>query len=292
MPPPISSSPAARENYRKALLRVEDLHGNMAVLSRLGGLLREPDSGIDDIARLLQTDGALCANVIRISNSVLYGIGARSRGIEEALIKVGYNRALSLVGAALSKRLFMSDLDAYGMTADDYWACSYFCAVLLEKHAFGIGESPEDAYLLGLLHAIGRVVINDLLRQTKVEVYWDRAIPCEEWEDILIGFRHDEAGAHLLRQWKFSPAIHERVARQKLPGAVADDPLLQLLDYARACAEQNHFRLDGHAWLAPDDHPWTRRPDFDTAQMAADIEQAKTACIRIREALRAGQGGS
>lgn len=286
MPKPIPSSPAAKAEYLRALSAVEELHGNMAVLARLGLLLRRPDSSIDDVARLLQTDGALCANIIRISNSVLYGFGARSTTIHEALVKVGYNRILTLIGAALSKRLFMRDLDAYGMSADDYWSYSYFCAVLLEQQAHRAGQSSEDAYMVGLLHALGRVVINDLLVKTRIEVYWDRSIPSEEWEEILIGFRHDEAGAMLLRRWKFSPEVHDRVARQKDPAAIVADPLLQLLDYARHCAELNHFKLDGPDWRAPENHPWTQAPGFDAEEHAYAIEHARRACRQIAQVIK------
>lgn len=287
MSSPVPSSSDAKQAYRQALQKVEELHGNMGVLAKLGVLLREPNSSADDVARLLQSDGALCANIIRTSNSAIYGYGTRSGNIHEALVKVGYNRVLSLVGASLSKRLFMRDLTAYGMSADDYWAYSYFCALFLERTAPRLGYSADDAYMLGLLHAIGRVVINDLLARTRVEVFWDRALPSEEWEEVLIGFRHDEAGAHLLRQWKFSPEVYERVARQKSPAAIAADPFLLLLDYARQCAELNHYHLGAPVWLAPEDHPWTRHRDFDPDQNARDIEQARQACLSIGEALKA-----
>jgi HD-like signal output (HDOD) protein len=283
---PSPSSPAAKETYRKALQKVEAVHGNMAVLGRLGSILREPDHGIDEIARFLQTDGALCANIIRIGNSAYYGAGSRSTGIEASLAKVGYNRVLSLVGASLSRRLFMNDLNAYGISANEYWAGSYFCAVILEQHAFRLGQSADDAYLLGLLHSIGRVVINDLLARTKIEVYWDRSLPCEEWEDILVGFRHDEAGAEVLRGWKFSPAVHERVARQRSPTAQADDPLLLLLDFAQACVALNHARLRDHPWRLPETHPWLLRPDSDPAQTSLDVETAKKVCLQVEEAIR------
>ncbi len=284
---PEPSSAAAKESYRKALQKVEEVHGNMAVLARLGALLREADNGVDDIARFLQTDGALCANIVRISNSAIYGAGSRSDRIHDALAKVGYNRVLSLVGAALSKRLFMNDLSAYGMSANDYWAHSYFCAVFLEQQAFRAGADADEAYLLGLLHAIGRVVINELLIRTKIEVYWDGAIPCEEWEDILVGFRHDDAGAQVLRGWKFSPAVYDRVARQKSPDAQAADPLLLLLDFARTCAEINHARLRDRPWILPSDHPWTRQPDYDPEHISAAIERAKQVCLQVGEAIRA-----
>jgi HD-like signal output (HDOD) protein len=286
MPSLLPSSQADKDSYQKALQKMENLHGNMAVLARLGGMLREPNTGTEDVVRLLQTDGALCANIIRISNSAHYGAGSRSVSLNDALGKVGYNCVLSLVGAALSKRLFMNDLSAYGVSANDYWGYSYFCAVLLERHAFRLGQQADDAYLLGLLHAIGRVVINELLIRTKIEVFWDRSLPGEEWEEILVGFRFDEAGAQVLRSWKFTPAVYDRVDRQRRETALADDRLLLLLDYARTCVELNNYRLRD-TWRAPTDHPWTSRPEFDAAQMAADVEASKRICLQIGEAISA-----
>ncbi len=276
----------AKEEYRRALQKIESLHGNMAVLSRIGQLLRNPNTGIDEIGRLLQTDGTLCANVIRISNSFAYGVGFKSTNINEALAKVGFNRILSLVGSTLSRQVFMKDLAAYGMTADDYWAYSYFCGLFSETRAASSGQSADEAYLVGLLHAIGRVVINELLIKTKVEVYWDALIACEEWEDLLVGVRHDHAGGILLKSWKFEVGVHQRVSDQKSPTAIAADPVLLVLDYARVCAELNHYRLDGPEWRLPADHPFTQSRDFDPEFIAADVERTRLNCRQIRDAMK------
>jgi HD-like signal output (HDOD) protein len=285
MTPPTPSSPAAKEGYRRALLKIEQLHGNMGVLAVLGRMLRDPNNGLDEIATLLQTDSALGANIVRISNSVAYGIGTRSTNLPQALAKVGYNRVLALVGACLSQRLFMGDLRAYGISANEYWATSYFCAVFLEQEAPTLGVPPDDAYLVGLLHSIGRVVIDDLLARTKVEIYWDRSLPGEEWEEILVGFRHDEAGEHLLRQWKFSREIYERVGSQHSPRALEQDPLLLLLDFARACTELNHCRLADQPWRVPANHPWCSRPHTDPADLAAAVERVRLSSLQIGEVI-------
>ena len=286
MPLPSPSSESAKEEYRRALQRVESLHGNMAVLSRIGALLRESDTGIDEIGRLLQTDGTLCANIIRISNSVAYGFGRKSININEALIKVGFNRILALIGTTLSRQVFMKDLGAYGMTADEYWSYSYFSALFSEARAASSGHSADEAYLVGLLHAIGRVVINDILNKTKVEVYWDAAIPCEEWEDLLVGFRHDHAGAILLKSWNFDVRIYERVSSQKSATAQAADPVLLVLDYARACAELNHYRLDGEPWRLPEAHAYAASRDFDAESVAAEVERVRQSCRQLRDAIK------
>ena len=276
-----------KESYLRILGKMESLNGNMAVLSRLGIMLHDPNNGIDDVAKLLQTDGALSANAIRASNSVRYGIGPKISNVESALIKVGYNQVISLIGAALSKQVFMKDLPAYGMTADEYWAYSYFCGVFLESQANRVGIFPDEAYLLGLLHGIGRIVINELIIKGRPEVVWDKTTRCDKWEEVTIGFRSDQAGATLLRNWKFSPSIHQRVADQHLPQAQAKDQLLQLLDYARCSAELNHYRLDEEPWQLPTDHPYTQNPDFNPRVMNEEIENAKRACLDIRIAIKA-----
>jgi HD-like signal output (HDOD) protein len=284
---PSATSTLEKEEYLRILGKIESLNGNMAVLSRLGTMLHDPNNGIDDVAKLLQSDGALSANAIRASNSVRYGIGPKISSVEAALIKVGYNQVISLIGTALSKQVFMKDLTAYSMTADEYWAYSYFCGVFLESQASRVGIFPDEAYLLGLLHGIGRIVINELLIKGRSELVWDKAIPCEKWEELNIGFRSDQAGATLLKNWKFSPSIHQRVADQYLVQAQAKDQLLQLLDYARCSAELNRYSLDETPWVLPTDHPYMQNPDFHPRGMAEEIESAKRICLDIRMAIKA-----
>jgi len=282
-------TPSEKQAYEQALGQVEKLNGNMAVLSRLGVLLKDPDNGIEEIAKLLQTDGGLSMDAIRTSNSVRYGIGPKITNVHGALVKVGYNQIISLIGTALSKQVFMKDLSAYGMTADEYWTNSYFCGVFLEAHAKSLGLFADDAYLLGLLHSIGRVVINELLLKSTPECRWNRTTPCEEWEESIVGFRQDHTGAALLKNWKFTPGIYQRVADQNSPQAQAKDKLLQLLDYARTCAALNHYQLDAEEWVLPTDHAYTRTPNFDLQAVAAEVERARIICRSTRDALKGKQ---
>jgi HD-like signal output (HDOD) protein len=287
MTTPSPAPKSEKEEYLRILGKMESLNGNMAVLSRLGIILHDPNNGIDDVAKLLKSDSALSANAIRASNSVRYGIGPKISNVEAALIKVGYNQVISLIGTALSKQVFMKNLPAYGMTADEYWAYSYFCAVFLEAHATRVGIFPDEAYLLGLLHGIGRIVINELLIQNRSDVVWDRNIPCEQWEETNVGFRSDQAGATLLKNWKFSPSIHQRVADQHQAQARVKDQLLLLLDFARCCAEMNQYRIEEETWQLPVDHPYTQNPDYHPRAMSEEVDNAKRTCLDIRMAIKA-----
>lgn len=86
--------------------RIKKLHGNMAILARLNAILNDPNAALSDAERLINTDAALGATIIRLSNSVLYAVGERRVDVYSALQKVGFNEALRLVGIALSREVF------------------------------------------------------------------------------------------------------------------------------------------------------------------------------------------
>lgn len=279
-------STATQKNFREAIKEVETLHGNMAVLSRLGPMLKDPNSDLGDAARLIQTDGALSGSIIRISNSAYYGTGMRSPDVNSALRKVGFNEALRLVGMALSKQVFMRDLNVYGISADDYWSHSYLTGLLLEIFAGRLGWDRDDAYMVGLLHAIGKVVLNELIHEEDVEVYWDPTYTSEEWEEIMVGFRYDEAGAILLENWKFPEGIHRRVGRQLSAGAMATDPVLGGLGFVREMVTLNEYDFGREAWAIPEDHPFLETTRTEAGVVEREVDQARTMMEQIRATIQ------
>ncbi len=227
------------KSFEETVKSIGELHGNMAVLAKLDAVLKDLNTDISEPERLIQSDGAISGTIVQLSNSPLYGFNDKSENIATALQKVGYNQALKLVGMALSKQVFMKDLESYGITADSYWRYSYFTAVFLERQAKTLGIDSDEAYLFGLLHSIGRVAINEILHSREIEVFWDRFIPEKEWELMMIGFTNQKAGALLLKIWDFPPELCKRVETQNAAPAESRDILVSLLDYARALA--NHL---------------------------------------------------
>ncbi|MDQ8182755.1 HDOD domain-containing protein [Pelagicoccus sp. SDUM812005] len=260
-------------DFEETVKSIGDLHGNMAVLSKLDAVLKDLNTDISEPERLIQSDGAISGTIVQISNSPLYGFTEKSDSIATALQKVGYNQALKLVGMALSKQVFMRDLESYGITADSYWRYSYFTAVFLERQAKALGLNSDEAYLFGLLHSIGRVVINEILYTRQVEVFWDRFIPEKEWEMMMIGFTNQKAGALLLRLWEFPPELCKRVENQNASASANSDLLVSLLDYARALA--NHLidppRL--RALCRPDTHPVQKKLRLPAAQLLKEVNE-------------------
>lgn len=260
-------------DFTRAIERIENLHSNMPILSRLQSMLRDENTELHDAGRLLRSDAPLCAQIVRISNSLMYRRGGFSSDLQEAIQKVGFQDILKMVGLALSKGLFFRELPGYGMTAKDYWQSSYFAALFLEALAPKVKLETDESYLVGLLHLIGKVVIETLLVDEHIEVHWDPSIPREEWEMMIVGFRYDEAGALLLEKWGFPLTITRRIARQnKLPG---DPPEMGvfLLQFATALMVNNRFDTPLAEWTLCPDHAFWSHTRITPESMRLDLSR-------------------
>ncbi len=275
-----------QQSYAQAIKRIGDLHGNMAVLSKLDTVLKDYNSSLEDAEQLVQSDGAIAATIVKLSNSALYGFGEGDNDLSSALQKVGFAETLKLVSMALSKQVFMRDLDAYGVSADSYWRYSYFVAVFMEGQAKRVGLDVSDAYLLGLLHSIGRVVITELLHADEVEVYWDRFVSESVWETSMVGFTNRVAGSLLLKSWNFTEEIYQRVEQQSDPELQAADPVLALLDYARQLALHLEDASRIEELCQPEAHPYLALCEQSESELLASIATAQADLEETYESLR------
>lgn len=273
-------------NFEDTVKSIGELHGNMAVLSKLDAVLKDLNTDISEPEKLIQSDGPISGTIVQISNSPLYGFTEKNDNIATALQKVGYNQALKLVGMALSKQVFMRDLESYGITADTYWRYSYFTAVFLERQAKNLGIDSDEAYLLGLLHSIGRVVINEILHTREVEIFWDRFIPEKEWELMMIGLTNDKAGSLLLKIWEFPPELCERVEKQNQPHEETTDVQISLLSYARLLANQLVDPPRLRALCREGAHPAQKKLRLSPKELLAEITEIEAHVEEVYNSLK------
>jgi HD-like signal output (HDOD) protein len=127
---------------------------------------------------------------------------------------LGLQEVLRAIGLSLSKNMFGKGLTNYGITAEQYWGLSVLAGLLMETLARRGALNADTAYLVGILHAIGRVLINEALPEVQCRERWDGVVPLETWELEHIGFTHAEAGALLLGRWGFPGEILQPIAGQ------------------------------------------------------------------------------
>jgi HD-like signal output (HDOD) protein len=188
----------------------------LGIFGRLRGLLDDVDCDVDAIAELVQMDPALTFQVIRLSNSAMYGLGARCHSLDEANGRVGFNEIHHLVGLIVSRQSFQGDLVMYGIPAGRLWENAVASGALASAFASRSGQNAGGAYTAGLMRNLGKVILNN--HHGAVKFPGDAVAPdLFAWEKSNYGVTSAEATAMLLDHWRFPLDIAGAICTHRNP---------------------------------------------------------------------------
>jgi HD-like signal output (HDOD) protein len=208
----------AAETTKNNLLRLaRKLPTSSMVFSRLGLLLRDINTELADIVKLVSVDSGLSSRVIRVSNSVMFGGDEPARTLEDAINRIGFRETHRVVGMAMTEQVFQNDLPVYGVTAEELWENSVVTALAMEKLAILTGDDEGMAYTVGLLRTVGKLVLDRLLEieQPGLTCPESEAFDLPKWEKAWAPMSSNEVGAMILDDWKL-PAIAGNAVRSIL----------------------------------------------------------------------------
>src|SRR5882724_7693723 len=157
--------------FKRAIQAIDALGATPAVLAQVITMANDPNSDLESMCALMKNDGSLAADMIRISNSPYYAPAIRHSNLTSAVNSIGLREMLKVINLSLARQLFARDLPGYGVTARDYWGTSIAAALVMESLAKHAGLNSEDAYTIGILHAVGRVLINRVIDEKGVTIY-------------------------------------------------------------------------------------------------------------------------
>jgi HD-like signal output (HDOD) protein len=282
-----------KEQFLAAILKIERFSPAPLVLSKAMGLLRNPNSDLDDIVALIRTDAALTADIIRGANSAFYGVGERVSSLDRALQKIGFRESVRLLNHTVAHLAAGRNLGSYGIAAEDFWAESLFHGLLLEELAKETGAvSADDAHTAGLLRYIGRLAINQSIDDLGGGLFWLEPESVEQWELENVGVTQAQAGALLLKQWQFPDATVLAVEWQHRP-TEAPQPnwLADALDFAAALLPPGSESARLAEVLATAEelvplHPFLNANKLDPASIHRMVEVARSGVSAVSQSLR------
>jgi putative nucleotidyltransferase with HDIG domain len=207
---------------RRMVGKIDRLPSLPRVYSTLIRTLSEPDATAADIVRILKQDIAICAKLLQLVNSSFFQLARRITTIEYAVIYLGFNMVKSLV---LSVELFQAATFKPGGFSVDLLQRHSLVTANLAARLIGPKEKSEDAFMAGLLHDIGKLVIAqeypEHLERIRTAMRTD-ARPEFILEQELAGVSHAEIGAYLLGLWGLPDSIVQAVAHHHMPHRMAE----------------------------------------------------------------------
>lgn len=231
------------------------------VLPKLQSRLQDVDTDITDLAALIRLDAGLAASVLKSSNSAYYTRGTRVTSIEEGVSVIGYEETLRIVARCSYSTVMKGSLVCYGISGEALWEEAVLAALAMDQLSQVADCDASEAYISGLLHAVGMVAINDYLLRTARPNDLAPAGPLDaiaQWEVAAIGHHHGKVSAAMMQQWRFASSVVLAAERLPEPNVSADDTVL-------SCLLPLGVTIAKHVTAHPDEDG-AADPEFDLAR--------------------------
>ena len=205
------------------------------------------DDSIDrrQLVELISGEPAVAATLLRTANSAALGFRATS-DLSQAISRLGLKQVLAIVTAVLVQGQFEANRDSNRKRTKMLWDHAIASATVARNLAKRESYSTEDAFLAGLLHGIGRLLVLralDRLSQIDKEFAPDPAAV-----DELVETLQYELGYSTLWSWNFTEDICEAARALNLD---LDTPIGPIIRVVRA-ADLITQKLGMHPFPDPD----------------------------------------
>ncbi len=226
----IETQPSKAQRIRRIAEGILGLPTLPTVVSKMIRLVDSPKTTTSALARLISSDQSLTARILKMANSAYYGFSREIATVNTAIVVMGFNAVKDL---GLSLSVFDMFKEAESVHAFDparFWEHSIGCGVAGKVIAsVHHPQRAGEAFVGGLLHDIGKVVLNQYAHEEFLEIMGRVTSNDEILEDAelsVIGVGHGTIGGWLTDKWKLPPFISECIYCHHNPQEAKIDPVL------------------------------------------------------------------
>lgn len=239
-----SSSVSVRRRLDEIIRSVNRLRPLPASATRILKELDDPNATARTVAELIALDQAITAYVLKVANSAAMGYLTSCASVQEAVVRLGFKQIRSLVYSTMTAGPLSARLSGYRLGDQGLWYHSV--AVGSSAHWLATAlhyPDPEKAYVAGLLHDIGKLVLDQyVLADYNQIMSMMRAnrMPMWQVEEQLFGIDHAGVGGLAATHWQFPSELTEAIRYHHAPSTeLPDQRLAALVNLANALAPEN-----------------------------------------------------
>lgn len=193
-------------------------------------VINKPDYKVSELTQIIRLDQALAARVLQWANSPFYGLRYKVSTLEHAIMVMGANAIQGLLLTIAVREKLTKSVPGYGLERGELWRHSVAVAAgarwLAKTQKY---SQPDQAFVAGLLHDIGKLVLDELLRyEPSWQAEWSKLqqqgaafIEMEHW---LTGLDHAELGGRIAQQWNLPEVLIEAIAFHHKPEQATIEP--------------------------------------------------------------------
>lgn len=190
--------------------------------------INNPKTSSRDLASVVNQDVALSAKILRLANSAFYGIPRTINNVNEAIVILGFKVIYTIVLSLTVFDMFPDSSLSLHFNRKKFWKHCVICGLLSKVIAQKIKNrkiEPEDSFCAGLLHDIGKIVMEQYLHDDMHKVI-DYCLKSGksfyQSEKELLGYTHADVTELLISRWNlpdmlYYPLVFHHSPEQSLP---------------------------------------------------------------------------
>jgi HD-like signal output (HDOD) protein len=213
----------------KALVdKIDELAVLPHVVFKVLEISGDTDSPASEMERAIIVDPGFSTKVLSLANSAMYGLPRKVTSIKEAVTFLGYRAVRTLAMTVGVFDLFVGKTDVQSLRRRQWWRHSVDTAVCARWLATTSGKvRPDDAYTSGLLHNIGRTLLDKGggTDYSTVQQLIDGGLSDWDAETKVYGCDHVDLAIAAARKWGFPDELMAGLDYLEEPKDVDADPL-------------------------------------------------------------------
>ena len=210
---------------QELIANLGDLPPLPQVASQVLRVSADPDANAEDLRKVISTDQALTSQILKISNSAMFGMVREVTTLTQAIMTLGFSTIKSVVIASSAKNLYHRG--SVGLQERLIWEHALISAIASRAFAKSLRfPRVEEAFIGGLLHDIGKSVLGVKFPEryaALLRTVYNEGGVCLNLELDTFGFDHAMVGEALVGKWNLASSLQAAVRWHHDPMQAAKD---------------------------------------------------------------------
>jgi HD-like signal output (HDOD) protein len=208
---PASINRLGPNEIQTRLARCPSLPSLSSINKTLQGLMLTENRYTAQIAEIIRRDPSLTSRLLRLVNSVYYGLSTPVNSIEEAVFYLGVRQIRQLVTVTPVIEDFQRLTLKCAFPWREFWQHCIGTAILTHEITGAVQAPPDDSdYIAGLVHDVGKIVMASTFPHHFTEIHRqaiEGSRDLTEIENEVLGIDHGELGALYLERHRLSELL-------------------------------------------------------------------------------------
>ncbi|MEJ2199591.1 MAG: HDOD domain-containing protein [Desulfuromonadaceae bacterium] len=226
-------------------------------ITQIQRIMDSPDGSVHDVLKIVMADQVLTSKILKVVNSSFYSLVNPVASVQHAIVMVGFK---VLLGIVTTTSLAQVSGQSRGEIIQ-FMRHSFKCAYVAKRLAESLGSDDEVAFVCGLLHDVGKMVLHDLLSEFEMVA--------ATWNSLMEKY-HIQAGVLLAAKWNLPEVVIEAIDGHHDPGRLLEMETMSAITYLA-----DYLVHEGKLPVFPEGVDID--PDsFDVAGIVQEMQQVET----------------